>query len=73
MVTCGVLEDEVKVGGIRIVRKSKGGVDLWELFKSSKENISKEPREPSEGGVRGDAPTPLNFVLGLPCQPACLA
>lgn len=48
-------------------------MDLWELFKSSKENIFKELREPSESGVGGDAPTPLNFVVGLPCQLVCLA
>jgi hypothetical protein len=48
-------------------------VDLWELFTSSKESITKKLREPSEGGVGGDAPTPLNFVIGLPCWPTCLA
>jgi len=63
----------VKVGGIRVVMGSKGGVDLWELFKSSKENIFKELKEPSEGCVEGDAPTLLNFVVGLPCWLACLA
>lgn len=73
MVTCGVLGDQVKVGGIRVVRGSRGGVDLWDLFTSNKENISKEVREPSEGNVEGDAPTPLNFVVGLSCQSACLA
>ncbi len=73
MVTCGVLGDHVKVGGIQVVRGSRGGVDLWELFTSSKESISKEVREPSEGSVEGDALAPLNFVVGLPCRPACLA
>jgi hypothetical protein len=48
-------------------------VDLWELFKSSKENISKELKELGEGNIGGDAPTPLNFVVDLPCRQACLA
>jgi hypothetical protein len=48
-------------------------VDLWELFTSSKENIIKELREPSEHDIGGDTPTPLNFVVGLPCWPTCLA
>ncbi len=48
-------------------------MDLWELFKSSKENISKELKELGEGDIGGDAPTPLNFVVDLLCRQACLA
>jgi hypothetical protein len=55
------------------VKGLSGGVDLWELFTSNKENIIKELKEPSEGGVGGHALAPLNFVVGLPCWPTCLA